>query len=871
MLDASAQQFADKTALIFPDTSLVLSYSELLQRVQLAAGKLAAMGLSKGSKVAISLPNGPEFVDFFLGSLYGGFVVVPLDYQSSHDALRYTLQHCEAQLFISTTDISGTAITQVRPDFRPDTPFSRDLPEIDTEDFALIDYTSGTTDNPKGVLLGHSQLVANTEIHTEMYDLSESDTTMLVMPLHHLNPQSVSLLSTLYTGGTVVIPDSFRIRNLVRHIHDFGCTWAALVPAMLEQMLSLTQTSQMKERDLCPLRFIRCSSAPLSAITQKKFEDQFSVPVLQAMGSTEVGSTFFSNPLPPKKNKHGSVGLPTGFYARVVDESGKVLSDREIGSIQIFGDTLMLSYYRNEKATNEVFNSSGWLVTGDVGFRDEDGYYFIVGRRTEIVNKGGEKIPLSEVDAVLLEHPRVKEAAAVAISDDVYGQELAAFVVLAADVSLDELELLKHCNERLGTMRTPTRIFSIENLPRTSTLKIKRSELARRAEEELEKQLIQLRLSRPETDENTVSIPPSNLTERIIADMFSSVLQLDKTQLVRDDDFFSLGGNSLDATRFRRMINIRNLGDLPVRQLFEQPTIKGIAHYIESARDSLPRDRSSIVSLRSEGNQPPLFFVPGGGGGDNVIFFLYGKIVEYIKKSTPVHAFRAHGVEGQEQVLHNSIEKISADYIRDMKQKQPDGPYHLVGFCIGGLIAYEMAQQLIQQGDRLSLLVLVDTRHPGTRGKITANSQKVKKFKKALKRLDRFYRFKLWQRLSLHLQTMKQMAWRDKLSYFFSKLKLVKLFYLHATRPYTSSHSDIEKARNIFAAKKHYQDVAQEYNPVPYPGDLTLIVSDNVVQRELPWQNLNPGRVTCDHVSGDHDTHIREHADEVAAALNSRL
>jgi acyl-CoA synthetase (AMP-forming)/AMP-acid ligase II/thioesterase domain-containing protein/acyl carrier protein len=871
LLDASAERYANKTALIFPDSGQSLSYAQLQQRVQAIISGLSTRGLEKGSKIAIHLPNGQAFVETFLAAMYAGFVAVPLDYQSGQESLNSILKHCNANLLVTDITADASVIPVVRARDLSGQTVPDNLSDLTPNDHALIDYTSGTTGNPKGVLLGHSQLIANARVHEKMHTLSADDITMLVMPLHHLNPQGVSLLSTIYTGGTVIIPDGFRLRDFAGLICRYSCTWVALVPAMIEQLLAYLEKSDQQDWELNELRFVRCSSAPLSATAQKKFEQRFTVPVIQAMGSTEAGATFFSNPLPPEERKAGSVGLPVGFKARVVNENGDALAHNEVGAIQVLGNTLMLSYYQNEEASNQMFSDDGWMFTGDAGYCDDDGYYFISGRRAELVNRGGEKILLSEVDSILLDHLQVLEAAAVAVPDDVYGQQLAAFVVLKDKEHFVESDLLLYCRERLGEIRAPTRIFEIDTLPRTSTMKVRRGELSQIAEIELRNQLKVIHNNFEEGNEEKLTGLPANLTERLIADMFARVLNIEPTEITRDGNFFELGGTSLAATRFLVMLGERNLGDLQIQQLFEHPTVKEIAKYIESARSGESTDDSALVCLSSGGDEPPLFFVPGGGGDDNAIFFLYGRLVDHMDGDTPIYAFRAHGVKGEGGQLHSDIGNIASEYINAMKQKQPTGPYKIAGFCIGGLVAYEMAQQLVQEGNEVASLVLADTRYPGTERMIDRYNEKATQMKKRAKKFDSFIGRKLWQRAIFHLQTLKELPVQERSEYFINKLGLLRAFYLHSTRTYTHTHTDLGVAKKIDRAKKHYQQVLAKYVPEPYPGKFSVIVSDNLLQRERPWRDINPGRVHTYTVPGDHESHVTQYAKEVAITLTECL
>jgi long-chain acyl-CoA synthetase len=229
------------------------------------------------------------------------------------------------------------------------------------------------------------------------------------------------------------------------------------------------------------IRFARSASAPLPPAQHRAFEAMFGVSVLEAMGLTECASVAFANPLTVAERKIGSPGVPLGMEARVVAQDGRVLGDGECGEIELRGDNVMQRYHKDPEATARTLRPGRWLATGDIGYRDADGFYFITGRMKELIIKGGENIAPREIDEALLSHPAVLEAAAVGIPDPIYGQEILACVVLKPSCPCTEDELRAHCLVRLGRYKTPKAFRFVAELPKGPSGKVQRLKLAERA------------------------------------------------------------------------------------------------------------------------------------------------------------------------------------------------------------------------------------------------------------------------------------------------------------------------------------------------------------------------------------------------------
>ena len=225
------------------------------------------------------------------------------------------------------------------------------------------------------------------------------------------------------------------------------------------------------------VRFARSASAPLPPEQHRAFESRFGISILEGLGLTECASVAFANPLDPKRRKIGSVGMPLGVEARVVAPGGSVLGDRQHGEIQVRGANVMLEYFRATQDTANVVDSECWLATGDLGYRDDDGFYFVTGRLKELIIKGGENIAPREIDEALLRHPAVLEGAAVGVPDAQYGQEILACVVVKPQFVLTEAELRAHCERELGRYKTPKFLRFVAELPKGPSGKVQRLKL----------------------------------------------------------------------------------------------------------------------------------------------------------------------------------------------------------------------------------------------------------------------------------------------------------------------------------------------------------------------------------------------------------
>ena len=349
-----------------------------------------------------------------------------------------------------------------------------DAPSPSDSDVALFLHTSGTTSRPKGVPLRHLNLMKSVDNIKNTYALTPDDTTLIVMPLFHVHGLIGACLSTLNSGGTVVVPPRFSASAFWKQQADTASTWYSAVPTIHQILLARADDDDAPHESF---RFIRSCSAALAPAVFDSLEARFGAPVLEAYGMTEASHQMSSSPLPPGDRFPGTVGKATGVEVAIMadENTGEMATAGERGEVVIKGENVMWGYHNNDEANADAF-VNGWFRTGDQGMLGDDGYLTLTGRLKELINRGGEKISPLEVDAVLLEHPAVAEAVCFAAPDEKYGECVQAAVVLAGECEQEDIQ--DFCRERLADFKVPDIVHIIDELPRSATGKIQRRNVA---------------------------------------------------------------------------------------------------------------------------------------------------------------------------------------------------------------------------------------------------------------------------------------------------------------------------------------------------------------------------------------------------------
>jgi acyl-CoA synthetase (AMP-forming)/AMP-acid ligase II len=489
MLIRDLLQNGDPSHIAIRTEQVGASYADLDRQLDLLCEQLTRSGLRKGDRIAMSLPNGLEMIASFLAASTVG-TAAPLNPAYTSDEFRFYLEDTDARVLIVPLNGGELARAAARECQIPIIEASIDQnaqvqfacpASLETgskhaqypADVALILHTSGTTSRPKRVPLAHANLLTSARNVAGTYGLTAQDVSLCVMPLFHVHGLVASTLATFATGGTVVVPAKFNPLTFWSTVRESNATWYSAVPTIHQVLVSRAKGARPSGAE--HLRFIRSCSASLAPQLMAEMEATFGAPVLEAYGMTEAAHQMASNPLPPLARKPGSVGRGTAVEIGILDEAGNLLPTGATGEVSIKGNNVFSGYEGNAQANAESFSNS-WFRTGDQGTLDAEGYLTLVGRIKELINRGGEKISPREVDEVLLEHPAVAEACCFGIPDRIYGEGVAAAVVLKEAAT--EKDLIAHCRSSLSDFKCPTTIYIMESIPRTATGKIQRRNVA---------------------------------------------------------------------------------------------------------------------------------------------------------------------------------------------------------------------------------------------------------------------------------------------------------------------------------------------------------------------------------------------------------
>jgi len=495
MLEDTARRYVGKTAIISGGHRL--SYTELDETSNKIANALIKIGVSKGDRVAVLLPNSPEFVVIYFGITKIGAVAVLLDTKYKVGELVSLFSDCEPKVLVTESPFLKSLVPLL-PRFK----YIEHVIELSSkyggrflsyqeimatssprkvevgpepEDIANIAYTSGPTFRPKGVMLSHQDLVMGATISGDGLQQTDEDVAVLfALPLHHVVGLEAVLLTSISKGSAVVMLPGLSISGLMRTIEKERATIFMGVPFIFILMVNMAEEEGIKH-DLSSLRLCCAGGAPISTDVIKRFQQLYGLDIVQFWGLTEATAHLTRQPI-DGTGKLGSVGkaLP-GWEVRVVDDNGKELPPNKPGEM-IIGGPIMKGYYNNPQATAETIKG-GWFYTGDIGTADEDGELFILGRKKEMIIAKGQNIYPSDIEDVLYTHPKVAEAAVVGVPDELRGEVVRAVISLKVGKTATEWEIKQFCLERLANYKVPKQVVFLDSLPKTTTGKIRKEDL----------------------------------------------------------------------------------------------------------------------------------------------------------------------------------------------------------------------------------------------------------------------------------------------------------------------------------------------------------------------------------------------------------
>ena len=489
-----AREVGEKRALIHDDRTV--SYADLDRNSDRLAAALARRGVARGDRVTLFLPNSVEFVLAFYATLKAGAVVNPINVQSKEREVRFQVEDSGAKAVIyhdalaPVIDAVRAALPNVRfivvgaaregverfDDLLAE-PSDAAPPHAAMEDLAALPYTSGTTGFPKGVILTHRNLTANQQQFFAAVPVSRDDVFLNVLPYFHIYALNLLMSGAVSLGATQVIMPRFEMVEYLTLLERHRATVCFIVPPIV---LGLAAHPEVDKHDLGSVRFFFTGAAPLAPEPARKLIARTGKPILQGYGLTETSPVTHANPV--SRPVLESIGPAiVGTEDRIVDlETGtRDLGVNEVGEIAVRGPQIMPGYWRRPEDTAAVIRD-GWFFTGDVGYRDRDGYVFIVDRKKEFIKYKGFGVGPAEVEAVLCEHPAVADAGVIGKKDEAAGEIPKAFVQLRPGATATALELMDFVKARIADYKQVREIEFIDKVPRTASGKILRRELAER-------------------------------------------------------------------------------------------------------------------------------------------------------------------------------------------------------------------------------------------------------------------------------------------------------------------------------------------------------------------------------------------------------
>jgi long-chain acyl-CoA synthetase len=499
ILREAARSQPDKVAIVAGERRM--SYAELDAVTDRLAANLARHGITAGDTVALQLPNVPQFVIAYFGILKAGAVVVPMNVLYKAAEVAVILRDAQARLLISwsgsveeavkgAADVGLSDIVVVTALGMPPSGVGRpfesllaELPETepmlhqsDPGDVAVIVYTAGTTGRPKGAELTHFQLFLNADTPGRLFGIRDDDVVLVVLPLFHVFALSSVLNVCVRFAATMTLVPRFDVATVLETIHRGRVTVFEGVPTMY---IALLNHPDLDRYDLSSLRVGISGGAPIPAEVIDEFERRFGIVILEGYGMSETASTITFN-VSAEDRRVYSVGRPIwGVEVRVWNETGRVLpAGRDhVGELVVRGVNVMRGYHNDPEATTMAFDN-GWFHAGDLGYVDEDGYFFIVDRKKELILRGGYNVYPREVENVLYTHPAVVEAAVIGVPDTRLGQEVKAFVALRPGQHCTEAALIDYARSRMASYKYPRSVEFRQSLPKNAAGKITKTELS---------------------------------------------------------------------------------------------------------------------------------------------------------------------------------------------------------------------------------------------------------------------------------------------------------------------------------------------------------------------------------------------------------
>jgi long-chain acyl-CoA synthetase len=506
ILEESAKRNPSRKAIVCMESTI--TYRELNEAANKVANGLKAIGIQPGDKVAVTCPNLAEFPILYYGILKMGAVVVPLNVLLKKEEIAYQLNNCDAKAYFCYTGTQetpmgamGYAASQNAPQcehffiIMPGAGVPSSIIHVPTleslmhgqsghfemhqtnaEETCIIIYTSGTTGHPKGAELTHSNLFMNALACTEIMSVVKDDKMLVALPLFHIFGMTCQLNTGVYKGSTLILLPRFNAEKAFEAMEKWNVTLFSGVPTMYWVLLNYTDPKFDYDSIAKNLRNCTSGGASLPVKVLEDFERRFEVPVLEGYGMSEGSPVVTYNQLDIGR-KPGSIGTPVwGVEVKLVDTDGKEVPVGEKGELLYRGPNVMKGYYKKPEETKGALQD-GWVHSGDIAVKDEDGFYYIVDRIKDLIIRGGMNVYPREVEEVMMQHEAVSLVAVIGVPDERLGEEVKAFVVLREDKCVSEADLIAWTKQHVASHKCPRSVAFVKALPMTATGKILKKEL----------------------------------------------------------------------------------------------------------------------------------------------------------------------------------------------------------------------------------------------------------------------------------------------------------------------------------------------------------------------------------------------------------
>ncbi len=503
MFDNLAEIYRDKTALIFENVfgnSYKYSYIELNNEINRAANLFLSLKVIKGDRVAMHLNNSPEFLISWFALAKIGAIIVPINAHYLYEESIYIIKKCKPKVVVieekflsiyekieQDKEMSVKDILVARSDefihskyinfnkaLTKQANILNEIIEVDSDDIAEILFTSGTTSFPKGVVITHYNMLFAGPYTSWQVSITQNDIYLTVMPIWHIDSQCTAILPTFSSGATLVFIEKYSARKFWKQVCNYKATITECIPKIMTTLMMQSVKEWEREHSLREVLYY----LTISDEEKDAFIERFNVRLLTSYGMTETIVGLIGD-RPGEKRRWPSIGrVGFGYEAKIIDCNTNEVEPYIHGEIYVKGipgKTIFREYYNDIEATKKVLGDSGWLHTGDIGYMDEDGYFYFVDRESNLIKSAGENISSEEIENFLSSHPKIVESAVIGIADKVCSELIKAFVVIKEGEDFSENEIIEYCSKRLAKFKVPSIIKKCEYLPRTSTGKVKKN------------------------------------------------------------------------------------------------------------------------------------------------------------------------------------------------------------------------------------------------------------------------------------------------------------------------------------------------------------------------------------------------------------